>query len=72
MECWSGCETKLPGHWSVASAQSLVGECLTDQKKFAAAEPLLLASHEMLRKLADTPAAQLENARQRLRKLYTA
>jgi len=61
-----------PTHWGRALAASLLGECLAAQKKFVEAEPILLASCESLRGNADASQARRDNARERVRKLYTA
>ncbi len=65
-----------PGSWQTASTQSRLGECLLTLGRFAEAEPLLLASHEALRKnAAKIPAssqAELARAGARIERLYTA
>jgi tetratricopeptide (TPR) repeat protein len=43
-------EKKEPGAWTTFEARSLLGGALLGQKKYAAAEPLLLAGYEGLKK----------------------
>lgn len=65
-----------PGAWQTASTRSRVGECLVTLGRFAEAEPLLLASHEILQKNAARipPWNQSEIARvaARIEQLYSA
>src|SRR5262249_41095412 len=67
-------EKKLPEHWSRSNAQSLLGAALASQKKYAEAEPLLLAGYQGLKaREKDLPAAAKKNlpeALDRLIKLY--
>jgi len=37
-------------HWEVATTTNLLGACLTDEGRFAAAEPLLLESRAIIEK----------------------
>jgi serine/threonine-protein kinase len=60
------------GHYWVAQANSALGECLTIQKRYHEAEPLLLNSYEALKisQGADNPRTTI--ALQRLTNLYEA
>ena len=59
-----------PGDFMVPYAASALGECLTAQKRYAEAEPLLIDSYNELKaKLGDQDKRTIE-ARQRLLKLY--
>ena len=59
-----------PGDAATAYASSLLGECLTTQKRFDEAEPLLVNSyHELRAKLGDQHKRTID-ARQRVAKLY--
>ncbi|MCU1263882.1 MAG: serine/threonine protein kinase [Acidobacteria bacterium] len=57
-------------HYWVALANSALGECLTVQKRFAAAEPLLLESYQSLRTSQGANNPRTTLARQRLIALY--
>jgi serine/threonine-protein kinase len=62
-----------PDHFMTALTRAALGECLAAQKKYSAAEPLLLASYESLAHSqagADNPRTAL--AKRRLAELYTA
>jgi eukaryotic-like serine/threonine-protein kinase len=52
-ECVKICEQKYPDHWIRFQAASLLGAALAGQKKFAEAEPLLIAGYEGLRNQKD-------------------
>jgi hypothetical protein len=47
----------------------VLGECLTAQKRYAEAEPLLLTGYNLKAKLGDANTRTID-ARQRLAKLY--
>jgi tetratricopeptide (TPR) repeat protein len=51
-ECLSTVEKIRPNTWHVDAARSLLGGALAGQKKYAEAEPLLLASYEGLQRRA--------------------
>ncbi len=57
-------------HFWVALANSALGECLTAQKRFAAAEPLLLDSYQSLKTSQGANNPRTTLARQRLIALY--
>ncbi len=57
------------GHPSTAYTRSLLGGCLSKQKKFADAEPLLLQG---LAQAKATPPKRLREALERLVQLYAA
>jgi serine/threonine-protein kinase len=61
-----------PAHFMTALTRGALGECLLAQKKFAEAEPLLLASYESLTlsQTGDNPRTSL--AKRHLLELYTA
>jgi eukaryotic-like serine/threonine-protein kinase len=54
--------------WKLSSAEGALGECLTAQKRFAEAEPLLLSSYERSSKASNK--APTRTALQRLTALY--
>ncbi|CAN5428777.1 hypothetical protein BH10PLA2_BH10PLA2_17130 [soil metagenome] len=62
--------------WQIAQVKSMLGQALTGQKKFAQAEPLLLAGYEGMKKQEKTiPTAfsdSLPNAANRLAQFYDA
>jgi serine/threonine-protein kinase len=53
-----------------ALAQGALGECLTAQKRYNEAEPLLVASYEVLKKSPPPNSPQIKSALQRLVTLY--
>ncbi len=61
-----------PGHFFTAAAQSALGECLTGERRFSEAEPLLVQSYnDLLRSQGpDNPGTAL--AKSRVRDLYIA
>ena len=59
-----------PGHWQRADAQSLLGETLCDQRKFAEAEPLLLGAVESLARAPAAAQTRHAEAVARIVKLY--
>ena len=62
--------TNPPGDAGTAHATSILGECLTAQKRYAEAEPLLIKGHNELKaKLGDQHKRTID-ARERLAKLY--
>jgi hypothetical protein len=75
-ECLTTREAKQPDAWMTFHTKSRLGEALVGQKKYAAAEPLMLAGYEGLkRREADIPPpsrACLTQALERLVELYTA
>jgi tetratricopeptide (TPR) repeat protein len=75
-ECLSIRERKQPDDWTTFNTQSLLGGALLGQNQVAAAEPLLLAGYEGMKKREKTmqPAnrSRLANASGRLVDLYTA
>jgi tetratricopeptide (TPR) repeat protein len=71
------CQTKEPGAWRTFKTQSLLGEALLVQQKYAEAEPLLLRGYEGLEKqAAKIPApyrrVRVREALERLVQLYDA
>ncbi|MBI3862455.1 MAG: protein kinase [Planctomycetia bacterium] len=75
-ECVTICEQKHANHWIRFEATSLLGAALAGQKKFAEAEPLLIAGCEGLQaRHADLPwdgRPRVTNALGRLVQLYDA
>ncbi len=73
-DCLAIREKKLPDDWRTFNTRSMVGGCLLGQKKYAAAEPLLLSGYEGLKQREDKipPAgkARLPQAIQRLVQFY--
>jgi eukaryotic-like serine/threonine-protein kinase len=59
-----------PGDVSISSAVSALGECLTAQKRYDDAEPLLLQSYEELKAKSGDQDKRTTEARKRLAKLY--
>src|SRR5215471_18048277 len=59
-------------HFLSAVAHGALGECLTSQKRFAEAEPLLLDSYQTLKNSQGTDNPRTQIARQRLVALYEA
>jgi hypothetical protein len=73
-ECLSLRQQSLPpGHWLIASAESILGECLMAERRYQEAEPLLLrgrASLEAARGSSGDP--RVVQATRRLVALYEA
>jgi hypothetical protein len=73
-------ESKQPDGWTTFNTQSLLGDALLGQKKYAGAEPLLLAGYEGMKQRADRrdqpggspPQVRLTEALERLVRLYEA
>jgi hypothetical protein len=66
-------ERVLPkGHWQIAFTKGALGECLTTQKRYEAAEPLLIESYDDLKKSQGEQSPRTLEARQRLTQLYQA
>jgi serine/threonine protein kinase/tetratricopeptide (TPR) repeat protein len=68
------CKTQ-PEAWTAFNAQSLLGEALTGQKKYADAEPFLLDAYQGLERAVKIPPkfkVRLTEALQRLVQLYEA
>jgi non-specific serine/threonine protein kinase/serine/threonine-protein kinase len=63
-------ESLPKGHYWVALANGALGECLTTQKRFAEAEPLLLGSYKALRLSQGSGNPRTKFALQRLITLY--
>lgn len=65
-----------PDEWTTFDAQSMLGEALLEQKKYAAAEEALRAGYEGMKnrqaKLPVQDRRQLDRARRRLERLYQA
>jgi eukaryotic-like serine/threonine-protein kinase len=69
-------EKLSPADWRTFNARSLLGDCLLQQKQYAAAEPLLLSGCEGLTQQQERIPAEhkprLKEARERLVRLYEA
>jgi tetratricopeptide (TPR) repeat protein len=69
-------EKKRPDDWSTFATRSLLGECLLEQKRYAEAEPLLIAGYEGLKarevKMPAPYKAGLAEAESRIIRLYGA
>src|SRR5262249_47197459 len=67
-------EKREPDAWETFYAKSLLGEALLRQRKYAGAEPLLLAGYEGLKRrqrvIPETGARRLAEAADRLVQLY--
>ncbi|HEY7308938.1 MAG TPA: tetratricopeptide repeat protein [Gemmataceae bacterium] len=75
-ECLNIRQKIQPDDWSTFDVKSLLGEALLEQKKYADAEPLLLAGYEGLKqreaKIPSHDKAHVAKALQRLKQLYEA
>ena len=73
-DCLAIREKAMPGHWLTANIRSMLGGALLGQKKYAEAEPLLVAGYEGMAKLKATIPPQgtirVAEALDRLVKLY--
>jgi Flp pilus assembly protein TadD len=56
-ECVALREKLIPDEWFTFNARSMLGGCLLGQKKFAAAEPVLLSGYEGLKQREDKISA---------------
>ena len=56
-QCLALREKNIPDDWRTFDAQSLLGGCLLDQKKYAEAEPLLLSGYAGLKQRGDAVLA---------------
>jgi eukaryotic-like serine/threonine-protein kinase len=74
-ECLAIRQNTLPEHWVSFNTQSLLGEVLLGQRKFAEAEPLLLQGYEGMKARQHTIPAlgiiRISETRERLVELYT-
>jgi serine/threonine protein kinase/tetratricopeptide (TPR) repeat protein len=75
-ECLSLCEKRLSGDWRIFDSQARLGSILLAQKRYADAEPLLLAGYDGLRQRQDRiPASsrrRLKETAGQLARLYDA
>jgi serine/threonine protein kinase len=75
-ECLAMREKKEPDAWTTFNSKSMLGGALLGQKKYAGAEPLLLAGYEGMKKREDEIPPQgkvrLTEALERLVQLYDA
>jgi non-specific serine/threonine protein kinase/serine/threonine-protein kinase len=75
-ECLAQREKQSPDDWLTFNAMSMLGGSLLGQKKFPAAEPLLLSGYEGMKQRADIIPAngkvRLQECIQRLVQLYKA
>ena len=65
-------KTFAPGNASLAHTESRLGGCLTNEKRYAEAEPLLLGSAEALEKSLGAGHSRTQAAIQRVAELYDA
>jgi hypothetical protein len=66
-------ESLPPGHWLIASAESMLGECLTAERRYAEAEALLLRSRSSLESSRGSSGdPRVVQATERLVTLYDA
>jgi tetratricopeptide (TPR) repeat protein len=63
-------EALAPGRWQTANTESLLGECLTSQKRYSEAEPLLLSAAEVLGNSSD-PAVTPTRSREAIDRVIT-
>jgi len=61
-----------PGNQLIGAVQGALGECLTTQKRYAEAEPLLLESYRIFKSTAGQQDPHTMEAQQRLKTLYEA
>jgi hypothetical protein len=75
-ECLTLRERNAPEAWTTFNTRSLLGEALLGQKKYAEAEPLLLAGYEGMKQREEKIPPQsnvcLRQAAERLVRLYDA
>jgi tetratricopeptide (TPR) repeat protein len=75
-ECLAIRQKLQPDDWTTFDTKSMLGEALLEQKKYADAEPLLLAGYEGLKqraaKIPSQEKAYLTKALERLEQLYEA
>ena len=75
-ECLAIREKTQPGEWSTFNTRAMLGGVLLGQKKYAAAEPLLLAGYEGMKqreaKIPSTRKPRLTEALERLVQVYEA
>ena len=53
-------------NWQIAEAENALGACFAGLRRYADAEPLLVASHETLRSLRGASASETRKASRRL------
>ncbi len=70
----SSCARKAlpPGHWMIASSESVLGACLTAERRYPEAEALLLRAHAGLESSRGPDHDRTVEARKRLTDLYEA
>jgi tetratricopeptide (TPR) repeat protein len=75
-ECLALREKKAPDDWRTFHTRSVLGGCLSSQKKYAEAEPLLLAGYDGMsqreKAIPNTEKSRLKEAAQQLAHLYEA
>jgi tetratricopeptide (TPR) repeat protein len=72
-ECLSIRRAILPdGHWLIGNTMSMLGECLTAQRRYEDAESLVLDGYRTLRDHPQTPASRLRRGLERVSSLYEA
>jgi tetratricopeptide (TPR) repeat protein/tRNA A-37 threonylcarbamoyl transferase component Bud32 len=76
-ECWTIRRAKQPDAWTTFNTESLLGEALLGQQKYAEAEPLLLSGYAGIKARVEAipprfRRLRLEQALNRLIDLYTA
>jgi hypothetical protein len=75
-ECLALREMKAPDEWTTFNTKSMLGGALLGQKKYADAEPLLLAGHEGMKaqeaKIPPQGQVRIPEAIERLVQLYEA
>lgn len=74
--CWTIRQKIQSNDWTTFDTESLLGEALVDQKKYAQAEPLLLAGYDGLKlredKIPGSDKSRVTRAMERLVELYEA
>jgi tetratricopeptide (TPR) repeat protein len=75
-ECLTLCERQIPETWTAFNARSLLGRSLLGQKKYDAAEPLLIAGYDGMKQredeIPDGNEAFMKETLQQLVRLYEA
>ena len=60
------------GHWRIAYARSVLGQCLTSQQRYDEAQDMLVESYPILKTERGATAWRTQRSRQRLIDLYDA
>ena len=58
--------------WRISDTMSVLGEALMGRQAYDEAEPFLLTAYDGLGTISGTPAARLQQAHDRIKRLYQA